>query len=100
MIYDSGEEHLSDDEIVAVTQNARIRLSLWQRRALYSTGAFVVSCALVYPFVDGRQLSGQGEATKQVLLLLSLALLIASLYCNLLLWGAWRSLRDLKSGSI
>ena len=98
MIYDTSESPLSDDELVAVKQNAQMRLRLWQRRALYSTGAFVLSCALVYPFVDGRQLSAQGEAIKQGLLLLSLALLLVFLYCTLLLWGAWRLLRDLKSG--
>ena len=35
----------------------------------------------VYPFVDGRKIPAQGEVVKQGLLLLSLGLLLASLYC-------------------
>jgi hypothetical protein len=29
-----------------------------------------------------------------------MALFLICLYCTLLLWGAWRLLRDLKSGNI
>jgi hypothetical protein len=101
MTFDSPEDGaVSEGEREAAEQNARIRLRLWQRRALYSTGAFVLSCALVYPFVDGRRLSAQGEAIKQGLLVLWMALFLICLYCTLLLWGAWRLLRDLKSGNI
>jgi hypothetical protein len=84
-------------ELEAVEQNARVRFGVWRKRALYSTAAFLVSCALVYPFVDGRRISAQGEVVKQGLLLLSLGLLLALLYSTLLLWGAWRALRDLES---
>jgi hypothetical protein len=90
MIDDSSERE-------AVERNARVRLEVWKKRALYSTVAFLLSCAIVYPFVDGRKISAQGEAVKQGLLLLSLGLLLVFLYCTLLLWGAWRSLRDLES---
>jgi hypothetical protein len=88
---------MTGPELEAVEQNARVRFGVWRKRALYSTAAFLLSCALVYPFVDGRKISAQGEVVKQGLLLLSLGLLLAFLYCTLLLWGAWRSLRDIES---
>ena len=62
-----------------------MRLGVWKKRALYSNVAFFLSCALVYPFVDGRRISAEAEAVKQGLLLLSLGLLLVSLYCTLLL---------------
>ena len=88
---------MTKPEDEAVEQNARVRLGLWRKRALYSAVAFLLSCAFVYPFVDGRKLSAHGEAVKQGLLLLSLGLLIVLLYCALLWWGARQSLPDLES---
>ena len=75
MTFDSSEDGgVSEDEREAAEQNARIRLRLWQRRALYTPPELLsLSCALVYPFVDGRRLSAQGEAIKQGLLVLWMA---------------------------
>jgi hypothetical protein len=96
MIYDTTENPLSDDELVAVKQNAGVRFRLWQRRALYSTGALVLSCALVYPFLEGHSLHSYWESFGKYLLFLPMALLLVFLYCNGLWWGAWQARRDLE----
>jgi hypothetical protein len=96
MIYDTTEGPLSDDELVAVKQNAQARLSLWQRRALYSSGALVLSCGLVYPFLEGHWLHSRWESFGKYLLSLPMVLLLVFLYCNGLWWGAWRARRDLE----
>jgi hypothetical protein len=101
MIFDSPEDAaLSESERAAVEQNARVRLRVCRRRALYATGAFLLSCASVYPFLSGHWLHSYWESVGKFLLLLSLALMLVSLYGILLLWGAWRLLRDLKSERI
>jgi hypothetical protein len=98
MLFDTISEPDNEKDLAEAVENAKDRFRLWRRRSLYSSLAFVLSCAAVYPFVDGRTLSAQGESLKQVFLLLSLALLIVFLYCTLLLWGAWRSVRNLELG--
>ena len=47
-IFDS-ESPLTDEEMLEVRQYARERIDLWRRRALYSVGALLLSCALVIP---------------------------------------------------
>jgi hypothetical protein len=96
MIYDTTESPLSDDEFVAVKQNAQVGLSLWQRRSLYSTGALVLSCGLVYPFLEGHSLHSHWESFGKYLLFLPMGLLLVFLYCNGLWWGAWQARRDLE----
>jgi hypothetical protein len=98
MLFDTTSEPDNEKDLAEALENAKRRFRLWRRRSLYSTLAFVLSCAAVYPFVDGRTLSAQGESLKLAFLLLSLALLIVFLYCTLLLSGAWRSVRDLELG--
>jgi hypothetical protein len=96
MIYDTSESPLSDDELAVVKQSAEVRCHLWQRRGLYSTGALVLSCALVYPFLEGHSLHSYRESFGKYLLFLPMALLLVFLYCNGLWWGAWQAQRDLK----
>lgn len=97
-IFDTGELPLSGSELKEAREDAKKRLRLWRRRSICCLGALVLSFACVYPFVDGRTLSEQEELIKRGLLLLSLGLLIASLYTTLLLYGAWRILRDIELG--
>ncbi len=96
MIYDTTESPLSDDELVAVKQNSGVRFRLWQRRALYSTGSLALSCALVYPFLEGHSLHPYWESFGKYLLFLPMALLLVFLYCSGLCWGAWQACRDLE----
>jgi len=88
------DDPASHEELSAVRQNARGRLRLWQKRALYSIGALFLSCALVYLFLDGSPLHGYWESFGKYLLLVSMALLLWFVYCMSLLWGAWRMFRD------
>ena len=55
-ILNLDEPPLTPEEIEEVKQNARERLRLWKRRALYAAEAFVLSCALVYPISKGAPL--------------------------------------------
>jgi hypothetical protein len=99
-ILSAEEPSLSSDELKRARESAKTRFRLWRKRSLYCAGALLLSCASIYPFVDGRRLSGQEELIKQGLLLLWLVLIIATLYTTLLFWGAWRILRDIELGRI
>ena len=81
MIYGTTESPADNDEILAVEQNARMRFRLWLVRALYSTGALIVSCALVYPFLDGHSLHAYWDSFGKYLTLLSTVLLLLFVYC-------------------
>ena len=94
MLFDETETPYTLEELTEVRAMARTRFQLWRRRTLFSATAFVLSCLSLYHFVDGRRLSTGEEAAKQVLLLVWLALLIVLLYFSLLLWGAFRLLRN------
>jgi hypothetical protein len=96
MIFDTYENPPSEEEIEAVKQNAKERLRLWRKRALYSTGVFLLSCALPVPFQKGFPFHIYWESLGKYLVLLSMALLPVFVYCNGLWWGAWRALCDVK----
>ena len=64
--------------------------------SLYSTGALVLSCGLVYPFLEGHPLHSHWESFGKYLLFLPMVLLLVFLYCNGLWWGAWQARRGLE----
>jgi len=97
-LYDMDEPPPTRDEIEAVKQNARKRLNLWRKRGLYSTAALLLSCFIVYLFLEGAPLHAYWESFGKYLLLLSMALLLVFLYCTLLWFAAWRALCDLNKG--
>jgi hypothetical protein len=97
-IFDTDEPPLSREDLKEAIEKSTARLRLWRNRSLCSIIALLLSCACVYPFVDGRTLSGPEELVKRGLLLLSLGFLVGALYTTLLWWGAWRILRDLELG--
>jgi hypothetical protein len=96
MIFDTYENPPSEEEIEAVKQNAKERLRLWRKRALYSTVAFFLSCASVIPFLDGNSLHAYAEPFARIFTDMSMVLLLVFVYCNGLWWGAWRALCDVK----
>ncbi len=94
MIFDSPEDTpISESERQAVEENARMRLRVCRRRALYATGAFLLNCAAIYPFLKGHPLDAYWESVGKYLVFLALALMLVSLHRILLLWGAWCLLR-------
>jgi hypothetical protein len=99
-IYDIDEGPQSEGELRAVRENARARLGVWRKRALYSAGIFAISCLLVYLFLDGSPLHAYWEPFGKYLVFLSMILSLVCLYCVALLWGAWRALRDVDAGPI
>jgi hypothetical protein len=90
------ENALSEEEVLEAMEDAERYLSLWQKRALCSTAAFFLSCALVYPFLAGQALHAHWESLGKYLLLLSMALLPVFACSAGLWWSAWSQLRDLE----
>ncbi len=70
------DEPTSREELSAIRRNARERLRLWQKRVLYSIGALLLSCALVYLFLDGSPLHGYWDSFGKYLLLVAMASLL------------------------
>jgi hypothetical protein len=90
------EDAPNQEEIRAAREEARKRLSLWRKRASYSTASFFLSCALVYLFLAGQALHAYWMSVGRWLLLLSMAMLLVFVYCVALWWGAWTLFRDLE----
>jgi Na+/melibiose symporter-like transporter len=98
-MFEGDDDRLSAEELAAVIQNAEERLRLWRQRSILSGLAFFVSCLLVSMFLKGHSLYSYWKPFGTYLLYLSMGLLIAFLYCSLLLWGAWSALRDTRKGN-
>jgi protein-S-isoprenylcysteine O-methyltransferase Ste14 len=96
-IFDS-ESPLTDEEMLEVRQYARKRIDLWRRRALYSVGALLLSCASVIPFSKGHSLHAYAEPFGKLLVCLSMALLVVCVLCTGFFWSAWQALRDVEKG--
>jgi len=96
-LFDS-EPALSKEEIVEVTQYAGKRIALWRKRSIYSTVALLLSCALVYPFLEGHTLHSYWESFGKYLIFISMALLVVWVNCAGLWWSAWQALRDAEKG--
>ena len=50
MIFDAREVPDTKESVEAAKQEAQQVVQLWDRRALYATVVFVLSCGSVYPF--------------------------------------------------
>jgi hypothetical protein len=96
-IFDS-ESPLSDQEMLEVRRYARERIGLWRRRSIYSTVAFLLSCAGVYPFLKGRPLHEYWESFGKYLVLVSMAMLVVFVLCTGFFYSAWQALRDVEKG--
>jgi hypothetical protein len=90
-----GNEDPVEDDIEEAKENARERLRIWKRRAIYSTLAFFLSCASVIPFLEGHSLHAYWYLGKN-LVLLSMGMLIPFVFCTVVLFGAYSCLRDLE----
>ncbi|MES2220947.1 MAG: hypothetical protein V4587_08285 [Acidobacteriota bacterium] len=99
-IYDLDDPAPSHEESAAAKQDAEEYLSLWKKRALYSTSAFFLSCAAVSLFLYGHPLHAYWNSFGKYLLLLSMALLIPFVCCVGIAFSAWSFLRNLKKGKL
>jgi hypothetical protein len=96
-IFDS-ESPPSNEEMLEVRQYAKERIGLWRRRSIYSTIAFLLSCAGVYPFLQGHPLHHYWESFGKYLVLLSMAMLVVFVLCTGFFYSAWQALRDVEKG--
>jgi hypothetical protein len=76
MIFDAAEVPDTRESVEAAKRQAQRLVQLWDKRALYATAAFVLSCVAVYPFLAGHALHSHWGSFGKYLVLLSMALLI------------------------
>jgi hypothetical protein len=91
------DEAPDKEEILTTTDNARVRLTMWRRRSLYTTLRFGLSCVAVLAFSDLGPLHSLWKPTGEILLLVWMAALLIFVYCWALWWGARGLLRDLEN---
>jgi hypothetical protein len=84
----------SKDEILLLQQKCRLRERMWRKRAINSIVAFLLSCASLYPFLEGHFLHAYWDILGKYLDFLSMTLLLVAVYCSSLWWGARGLLRD------
>jgi hypothetical protein len=84
--------------MLEVRQFAKERIGVWRRRSIYSTIAFVLSCAGVYPFLQGHPLHHCWESFGKYLVLLSMAMLVVFVLSTGFFYSAWQALRDVEKG--
>ena len=81
MLFDEVEESDTPESIKAAREDAQRLVILWDRRALYATLAFALSCASVVPFSAGHALHNHWGSFGKYLVLLSMAFLPAFVAC-------------------
>lgn len=81
MIFDAAEVPDTRESVEAARQQAQRLVQLWDKRALFATVAFVLSCAAVYPFLAGHVLHNHWDSFGKYLVLLSMVLLIPFVIC-------------------
>jgi len=99
-IYNMDQPNPSKEERAGAKQDAVEYLSLWRKRALYSTAAFFLSCASVAPFLEGHSLHAYWESFGKYLVLLSMGLLLPFVICVGIAINSWFFLRALKKGKL
>lgn len=95
-IYDMDEAPLTGEELAVARQNARSMLQLWKRRAVYSTTAFLLSCASVTPLLYGYPLHAHWDSFGKYLVLLSMGLLLPFVVCVGIAISSWMHVREME----
>jgi len=88
----------SREELAGAKQDAEEYLHLWRRRALYSTVAFILSCAAAYPFLYGHSLYVYWDSFGKYLVIFSTVLFIPFVICVGIAINSWMSLRNVRRG--
>jgi len=95
MIFDTTEDFLNGDELLAAREDARSILRLWKRRAIYAAISLCLSCAAVVPFSKGEPFHAYAEPFGRTLVYLSMGLLVPFVICIGIAVSSWMHLRDL-----
>jgi len=82
MIFDAREVPDTKESVEAAKQEAQRLVQLWDKRALYATVVFVLSCGSVYPFLAGHVLHSYWDSFGKYLMLLSMVFLIPFVICG------------------
>src|SRR5437660_1152971 len=93
----TGDGYPSDEDPIAVKNNAFDRVRRCKKRFIASSVCFLLSCASVIPFSKGHSLYVYAEPVGRLLVYLSLAFFVVFLYCGLLWWGARSMYKDLDT---
>lgn len=96
MTFDDYAGPASKKDLAEVLRDAERYFHLWGGRAVLATGAFVLSCALVLPFLDGHSQHAHWESVGKNLLLLSMALFVPFVVCVVIAVSAWIQLCNLR----
>jgi|GEM_PF-4159914 hypothetical protein len=86
----------SSEKAVLIRQTERV-VHVWNKGALYSTAAFFVSCASVWPFFTGYPLHKYWAGLGRYLLLLSMVLLLPWVICVVIAGQMQIELRKLRN---
>jgi hypothetical protein len=76
--------------------DTEVYLRVWRRRAVYAGAAFLLSCALVYPFSAGHVLHAHAELFGRILVYLSMALFVPCVICVGVIVDTWLMLLKLR----
>lgn len=94
MILNESNHPANDVEMVKLRRYVHV----WRRRCLSVTAAFLLNCALAYPFLAGHSFHGYWESIGKNLIRLSMALLVAWGWFTTVFYNAWLVLRKREKG--
>ena len=95
-ILDLGGDPPSEQEILAIKQDARATFTVWGKRTLYAGIALALSCAAVVPFAKGHSLHAHAEPFGRLFVYLSMGLLVVLVICGGIALNSWLYVRDLE----
>jgi hypothetical protein len=97
MLYDTNTSPDDAEDLAGARLNTGARLRVWRKRSLYAAIALLFSFALVHPFLEGHALHAYWDSLGKYLIIVAMICFVPFVYCLLLLWGAWTSMRDLRN---
>ena len=87
---------LSEGDLEEVRQEAHEEIEFRRRRTVTCAAVFVLACACLYPFFAGHFLHRYWDSVGKYLLLVTLGIFFALVYCASEIWVAWQALRDVE----
>jgi hypothetical protein len=90
------DESPDQEEIAAVLENQSGRIDQRKTRSIQSGLVFVLFVAMTSLFLAGMPLHSMWERIGKYFLLAAFPAMLWTLYCTLLLWGAYAQHREFK----